>query len=88
MFQIGGFRFFMNFYHLDDVTAGSRKVGFTFCLPPPYRIRQIVFADRGFYIAGFAEWNNLPLTVRSANFVGIFHSRLKTHLYRLAFNEP
>ena len=49
---------------------------------------RLVFADRGFYIAGPTEWNNLPLTVRSANSLGIFHSRLKTHLYRLALNEP
>jgi hypothetical protein len=42
---------------------------------------RLVFADRGFYIAGPTEWNNLPLTVRSANYTGIFHFRLKTHLY-------
>jgi hypothetical protein len=48
---------------------------------------RLVLADRGFYIAGPTEWNNLPLTVRSANSVSTFHSRLKTHLYRLAFNE-
>jgi len=28
---------------------------------------RLVFADRDFYIAGPNEWNNLPLTVRSAN---------------------
>ena len=49
---------------------------------------HLVFADRGFYIAGLTEWNSLPLTVKSDNSVSIFHFRLKTHLYRLAFNEP
>jgi len=36
---------------------------------------RLVFADRGFYIAGPTESNNLASTVRSANSVGIFRSR-------------
>jgi hypothetical protein len=49
---------------------------------------RLVFADRGLYIAGQTEWIKLPLTARSTNYTGIFHSRLKTHLHRLASSKP
>jgi hypothetical protein len=40
---------------------------------------------RAFSVAGPKIWNSLPLSVRSANSLSAFKSRLKTHLFRLAF---
>ena len=41
--------------------------------------------DRAFSVAGPKLWNALPLHVRSADSVGCFKSRLKTHLFSCAF---
>src|SRR5664279_672946 len=41
-------------------------------------------AHSRFSIAAPAVWNDLPLTVRSADTVDAFKSRLKTHLFRTA----
>lgn len=48
---------------------------------------NIKFADKGFYIAGPSAWNSLPSDIRSAESLSIFCTRLKTHLYRRAFDE-
>ena len=40
---------------------------------------------RAFSVAGPKVWNSLPLSVRTANSLSTFKSRLKTHLFLLAF---
>ena len=42
--------------------------------------------DRVFSVAAPRLWNSLPLSVRSSQSLGQFKSRLKTHLFSLAFN--
>jgi len=42
-------------------------------------------SDRAFSIAAVKIWNQLPVTVRSATSTSQFTSRLKTHLFSLAF---
>ena len=41
--------------------------------------------DRAFSIVGPTLWNLLPPQIRLAPSIGIFKSRLKTHLFALAF---
>ena len=43
--------------------------------------------DRAFAVAAPRLWNSLPLSVRSAPSIDSFKSRLKTHLYSLAFGS-
>ena len=43
---------------------------------------------RGFAVAAPAEWNKLPLTVRSQQTIDGFRSQLKTYLFRLAYPPP
>ena len=38
------------------------------------------FGDRSFSVDGLAAWNALPSYIMDASSVGIFKSRLKTHL--------
>ena len=44
------------------------------------------FADRAFMVAGPKLYNSLPKTVKEAENVNIFKSRLKTHLCRQVFD--
>lgn len=41
--------------------------------------------DRAFAVAAPTLWNALPFSVRSATSLSIFKTRLKTHLFTLAF---
>ena len=43
-------------------------------------------ADRSFMLAAPNLWNKLPAEIRSSPTLNIFKSRLKTHLFTLAFN--
>ena len=45
------------------------------------KTKLVTFGDRAFSKAAPLLWNNLPETVRQAPSVGIFKSRLKTHLF-------
>lgn len=40
---------------------------------------------RAFSVAGPKTWNSLPLSVRNSTSINMFKSRLKTHLFLLAF---
>ena len=44
------------------------------------------FADRSFSVAGPRMWNNLSHNIRSADNLDSFKSKLKTHLFKDAFN--
>jgi len=43
-------------------------------------------SERAFSVAAVTVWNQLPVYVRSATSTHLFTSRLKTHLFSLAFN--
>ncbi len=45
------------------------------------RTNHITFGGRAFGAVGPALWNKLPLDIRSAETIGIFQSKLKTHLF-------
>jgi len=41
--------------------------------------------DRAFSVAAPRLWNALPLCIRSASSLSVFKSKLKTHLFELAY---
>ena len=43
--------------------------------------------DRAFAVAAPRLWNELPLHIRLTESLAVFKSRLKTHLFSLAFNS-
>ena len=43
------------------------------------------FGKRSFAAAAPTLWNNLPLNIKQAPSVDIFKSRVKTHLFQLAY---
>ena len=50
------------------------------------RTKCKTFANRSFSVAGPRLWNNLPYNIRSADNLDSFKSKLKTHLFKEAFN--
>jgi len=48
-------------------------------------MRLSTVSDRAFPVAAPRIWNSLPQHVTSAPSLGIFRSRLKTHLFRRCF---
>ena len=46
-----------------------------------------VIASRSFRVAAPAVWNNLPQTVVTSASVPVVKSRLKTHIFRIAFQR-
>ena len=52
------------------------------------RSRLKTYGDRAFSICGPKLWNSLPDEVRLSETVGVFKTRLKTHLFRKAFAIP
>ena len=50
------------------------------------RTKCKTFVDRSFSVASPRLWNNLPYNIRSADNLDSFKSKLKTHLFREAFN--
>ena len=44
------------------------------------------WGDRAFSIAAPRLWNKLPCNLRTISDLGLFKSRLKTYLFRMAFN--
>ena len=51
--------------------------------PPRWRLEY--FGKRSFAAAAPTLWNNLPLNIKQAPSVDIFKSRIKTHLFQLAY---
>src|SRR6218665_1397240 len=51
---------------------------------PRYRI---VMGSRAFHFSAPREWNRLPLSLRSSNYLPYFKKCLKTHYFFLAFKE-
>ena len=52
---------------------------------PRFKSKATV-GDRSFTCAAPKLWNALPFDIRSASTVSIFKAKLKTHLFRHAFN--
>ena len=48
--------------------------------------RLSTFGDRSFEKASAVLWNKTPLAIRTSPTLGTFKSRLKTHLFKCAFN--
>ena len=51
---------------------------------PNVRLKN--YGDRAFSVAAPKHWNDIPLDIKLSRSVDVFKSRLKTYLFRLAFN--
>ena len=47
---------------------------------------KMSFGDRSFSVAAPTLWNALPVSIRSIKCISTFKSKLKTYLFKLAFN--
>ena len=52
----------------------------------PYTTSK-TFADRSISVMGPKLWNSLPVTIQQAPSYDIFKSKLKTHLFTVAFGS-
>ena len=43
------------------------------------------YGDRAYSVAGLKLWNNLPLDIRLSSSVTVFNTKLKTYLFKEAF---
>ena len=50
------------------------------------RSNSVTYGDRGFSMAGPVLWNSLPEPLQKSESIDIFKKKLKTHLFREAFN--
>ena len=50
----------------------------------PFHVRSSL-GKRAFSVIGPRLWNSLPPDTRNSNFSTVFRSRLKTHLFKIAF---
>ena len=55
------------------------------CIKQPSFKSKVTLGDRSFTCAAPKLWNALPFEVRDFKSLDIFKSKLKTHLFRLAF---
>ena len=51
------------------------------------KTKRKTFADRSFSVARPRQWNNIPDYVKRSPSVEQFKNKLKTYLFRRAFNE-
>ena len=51
------------------------------------KTKRKTFVDRSFPVAGPRQWNNVPDYVKRSPSVEEFKNKLKTYLFRRAFNE-
>ena len=49
-------------------------------------VRLKSYGDRAFSVAAPKHWNDIPLDIKLSGSVDVFKSRLKTYLFRFAFN--
>ena len=49
-------------------------------------VRLKSYGSRAFSVAAPKHWNEIPLDIKLSRSVDVFKSRLKTYLFRLAFN--
>ena len=55
-------------------------------LPSVPSVRLKSYGDRAFSVAAPKYWNDIPLDIKLSGSVDVFKSRLKTYLFRLAFD--
>ena len=67
-------------YRSGLISEQSYKV---LCIPCTHRQ---TFATRSFSVAGPTYWNALPEDIKKSRDVATFKQKLKTHLFKIAFN--
>ena len=67
-------------YHTRNLRPASKHL-----LEVP-NVRLKSYGDRAFSVAAPKHWNDIPLDIKLSGSVDVFKSRLKTYLFRLAFN--
>lgn len=72
--------------HPHSATRSLRSCNKGLLHIPRSRLKQK--GDRAFAVAAPRLWNQLPPHIRDAPSISAFKSRLKTHLYTLAFSPP
>ena len=65
-------------------TRNLRSAGRHLLEVPNVRLKS--YGDRAFSVAAPKHWSELPLDIKLSRSVDSFKSRLKTYLFRLAFN--
>ena len=65
-------------------TKNLRSAGKHLLEVPNVRLKS--YGDRAFSVAAPKHWNEIPLDIKLSRSVDVFKSRLKTYLFRLAFN--
>ena len=65
-------------------TRNLRSAGKHLLEVPNVRLKS--YGDRAFSVAAPKHWNEIPLDIKLSRSVDVFKSRLKTYLFRLAFN--
>ena len=50
-------------------------------------VSSLTYGHRSFYKASAELWNSLPMHVKSCRTVSLFKSSLKTHLFKVAFDD-
>ena len=65
-------------------TRNLRSAGKHLLEVPNVRLKS--YGDRAFSVAAPKRWNEIPLDIKLSRSVDVFKSRLKTYLFRLAFN--
>ena len=65
-------------------TRNLRSAGKHLLEVPNVRLKS--YGDRAFSVAAPKLWNEIPLDIKLSRSVDVFKSRLKTYLFRLAFN--
>ncbi len=70
---------------VPHVPTGSLRSMDQHLVNVPFTSSSLV-QSRAFSVAGPRLWNSLPCAIRSATNIGMFKSKLKTHLFREAYN--
>ena len=65
-------------------TKNLRSAGKHLLEVPNVRLKS--YGDRAFSVAAPKLWNEIPSVIKFSPSVDVFKSRLKTYLFRLAFN--
>ena len=78
--SLGKFAYFRKLKKLIIVNS----IFFSFRVLDYVRLKS--YGSRAFSVAAPKHWNEIPLDIKLSRSVDVFKSRLKTYLFRLAFN--
>lgn len=73
---------YLSSYFIKKESGYSLRSKGVYVIP---RTRTRAFGDRAFSVSGPREWNNLPADLQSCGSFTIFRKKLKTYLFRKAF---